>query len=205
MTRKDVDWGLLVTVCVARSAARYKLLSQYLQMPKLKHSHGNAPAVLISPSLLLFPVAQKDAKGQILPSYTSTILESLWWLQLVYTQVNAKQRRTDSCLTLQQWNKSLRVCCWLLLYCYLNNTWSYGSHADAQISQCRGLSFKAGSWSRTYAEVIIIFSLLWDMQRKIDIARTALITESKSPMGYLWGQIYQSYTGLGWLRVWPYA
>lgn len=59
MIRKDVVWGLLVDVCVARRAARYKLQSQYLLVPKLKYSHGNAPAVLINPSLLLFSVAQK--------------------------------------------------------------------------------------------------------------------------------------------------
>lgn len=107
-TRKAVVWGLLLVVCVTRRAARCRSLSQYLLVPKLKHSHGNAPAVLISPSLLLFPVAQEQAEGQISLCYTSTALESLRWLQLGYTQVKAKQMRTDSCLTLQQ-NKSLRV------------------------------------------------------------------------------------------------
>lgn len=59
MIRKEAVWGLLVIVCVATCAARYKSPNQHLLMPKLKHSHGNAPAVLINPSLLLFPVAQK--------------------------------------------------------------------------------------------------------------------------------------------------
>lgn len=58
MIGKDVVWGLPVVARVARCAARYQLPSRYLPVPKLKHSRGNAPAVLINPSPLLSPGAQ---------------------------------------------------------------------------------------------------------------------------------------------------
>lgn len=44
-------------------------------------------------------------------------------------------------------------------------------------------------------EVIILFPLLWDMERKIGIVGTALIATSKSPMGCLWGQVCESHAG----------